>query len=406
MSDAVEVKIFPQYKPFFITPKRYNVVYGGRGKGATWNIARGLLMLACSGNYRILCTREYQNSINESVYRTLITQIELLGITNNFRVLNTSITSNTGSEFIFKGLRNNIDSIKSMEGIDVCWVAEADRIPKDSWEKLIPTIRADNSVFYIDFNTDSVDDYVYSNFVATERDDTQVLFQNYKNNPKFPEVLLHEMEFDRENDPDKYFWVWEGRPRTISQSCIFHNRYSVEYFDTPDNAIFYHGIDWGFSNDPIALVRCFVNDNILYIDMEAGGIGIEVDDMPDLFKKIPTLSTWKSKADSARPELISYMRNHGYPKINPSKKGKDSVINGIDKIKSFKRVVIHPTCTSVVEEFKLYSYITNKMTGELTPVPEDKHNHWIDALRYALEDVGKSNKITLSAESIKTLWGV
>lgn len=406
MSNTIEVKIFPQYKPFFINPLRYNVVYGGRGKGATWNIARGLLMLACSGNYRILCTREYQNSINESVYRTLVTQIEMLGLSDKFKILNTSITSTAGSEFIFKGLRNNIDSIKSMEGINICWVAEADRIPKDSWDKLIPTIRAENSVFYIDFNTDSVEDYVYSNYVATEREDTQVLFQTFKDNPYFPEVLRAELEFDKANDPDKYLWVWEGNPRAISQACIFFNRFSVKNFETPENANFYHGIDWGFSNDPLAIIRCFVEDNILYIDMEAGATKVEVDDMPKLFEQIPTLSNNLSRADSARPELISYMKNHGYPKISASKKGKDSIVNGIDKIKSFKEVIIHPSCFSVIEEFKLYSYVTNKMTGELTPVPEDKHNHWIDALRYALEDFGKSNKITLSDESIKTLWGV
>lgn len=406
MSDYVEVKIFPQYKDFFVDPLRYNVVYGGRGKGATWNIARGLLMLACSGSYRILCTREYQNSINESVYRTLATQIEMLGLSEKFRILNTSITSITRSEFIFKGLRNNIDSIKSMEGINICWVAEADRIQKDSWEKLIPTIRADNSVFYIDFNTDSTEDYVYSNFVSKERSDTRVLFQTYKDNPYFPEVLKSEMEFDRENDIDKYEWIWEGKPRSVSHACIFYNRFRVEDFETPDNVIFYHGIDWGFSNDPIAMIRCFIQEDTLYLDMEGGGVHVEVDHMPSLFEQIPTLKNWKSIADSARPELIAYMVRHGYPKMVASRKGKDSVTNGIDKIKSFKEVVIHPSCVSVIQEFKLYSYITNRMTGELTPVPEDKHNHWIDALRYALEDVGKSNRITLSAESIRTLWGV
>lgn len=406
MSDTVEVRIFPQYKDFFIDPLRYNVVYGGRGKGATWNIARGLLMLACSGNYRILCTREYQNSINESVYRTLVTQIEMLGLSDKFRILNTSIVSMTGSEFLFKGLRNNIDSIKSMEGINICWVAEADRIPRESWEKLIPTVRADNSVFYIDFNTDSVEDYVYSHFVATERKDTRVMFQTFRDNPHFPEVLEAEMEFDRANDPDKYNWVWEGQPRAISQSCIFHNRYTVDEFETPEDAVFYHGVDWGFSTDPIALVRCFIQDDVLYVDQEGGGVNVEVDDMPELFDQIPTLRKWRSVADSARPELISYMVRHGFPKMVASRKGKDSVTNGIDKIKAFKGVVIHPRCPSVIQEFKLYSYMTNKLTGDITPIPEDRHNHWIDALRYALEDVGRSNRITLSDENIKVLWGM
>lgn len=402
-----EVKIFPQYKDFFIDPKRYSIVYGGRGKGATWNLARGLLMLACSGKYRILCTREYQNSIQESVYRTLVSQIEMLDLGEYFTILQTSITSISGSEFIFKGLRNNIDSIKSMENIDICWVAEADRIPKTSWEKLIPTIRAENSVFYVDFNTSSVEDYVYKSFVEKNRDDTRVLFQTYKDNNYFPEVLRKEMEFDRENDYDKYLWVWEGNPLTISNASIFHGHFRVDDFDTPDNALFNHGIDWGFSADPTAMIRSFVgDDNTLYIDMEAGAVGVEIDDTPKLFEDIPTLKTWKSVADSARPEIISYMTKHGYPKIVSAKKGKGSVIDGIDRIKAFKEVVIHPRCVNTIEEFKLYSYITNKLTGEITPIPEDKHNHWIDGLRYSLENVGKSNKVTLSGDSLRILWGV
>ena len=401
-----EVKIFPQYKEFFIAPKRYNVVYGSRAKGATWNIARGLLMLACSGEYRILCTREFQNSINESVYQTLISQIEMLDLSENFKILNNSITSVTGSEFIFKGLRNNIDSIKSMEGIDICWVAEADRIPQNSWEKLIPTIRAENSVFYIDFNTDSVEDYVYKQFVERKRDDSYVLFQTYKDNPCLPEVLRKEMEFDKEYDYDKYLWVWEGNPRSTSNSCIFQGHFRVDDFDTPEKAQFFHGVDWGFSNDPLALIRCYVEDNVLYIDKESGGIGVEIDDTPKLFEDIDTFKTWKSKADNARPELISYMNKHGYPKMVASSKGKNSVTNGIDKIKNFKEVIINPRCVNTIEEFKLYSYEKNKLTGELTPIPEDKHNHWIDALRYSLEDVGKSNKITLSKKNLQILWGV
>lgn len=374
-NEPKEVKIFPQYKEFFTDPLRYNISYGGRAKGSTWNIARGILMLSLSGKYRILCTREYQNSINESVYRTLVTQIEMLGLSDSFTIRNTSITSVTGSEFIFKGLRNNIDSIKSMEGINICWVAEADRIPKDSWEKLIPTIRAEDSVFYIDFNTDSEEDYVYEHFVKAPRDDTRVMFQTYKDNPQLPEVLRKEMEWDKANDYDKYMWVWEGNPRAISNACIFLGRFRVDDFETPEEAQFFHGVDWGFSNDPTVAIRCFVEDNTLYIDREVGAVGVEVEDLPELFSEIDTLATWKSKADSARPELISYMQRHGYPKMEAAKKGKDSITNGIDLIKSFKEVVIHPTCTNTLQEFKLYSWVTNRLTGEITPVPEDKNNH-------------------------------
>lgn len=136
-----EIAIFEQYKPFFRDHYRFNVSYGGRGRGATWNIARGLLAESLTEKHRILCTREFQNSISESVYEVIVSQIALLGLDKYFSIQKTSIESVNGSEFIFKGLRHNVDSIKSMEGITRCWIAEADKVPQDSLDKLIPTVR-------------------------------------------------------------------------------------------------------------------------------------------------------------------------------------------------------------------------------------------------------------------------
>jgi phage terminase large subunit len=401
-----EIVIFPQYKPFFIAPKRFNVIYGGRGKGSTWNIARGLLALSCEKPLRILCTREYQNSINESVYHTLTSQIVMLGLEPNFEIQKTSIRSKAGSEFIFKGLRHNIDSIKSMEGINIVWVAEADKVPQDSWDKLIPTIRTEDSRFYIDFNTDSIDDPVYRMFVAQERDDTQVMFQNYRDNPKFPQVLTDQMLWDKEHDYDKYMWIWEGQPRSISDACIFHGKFRSDWFETPDDAQFFHGLDFGFAHDPLAAIRCFIKDDTLFIDREVGGVGIEITDTPRVLEAIPTFATWDSVADSARPELISYLRKNGYPRMKASKKGKGSIEDGIAKIRGFKEVIIHERCKNTLEEFKLYSYKKNSTTGDITPVPEDLHNHYIDSLRYALEPLNRGMKAgTINNDLARIIWG-
>lgn len=383
------VNIFDSYVPFFNESYRYNVVYGGRAKGATWNITRGLLAESCQNRHRILCTREFQNSINESVYHTLVSQIEMLGVQDNFDIQKNSITTIAGSEFIFKGLRHNIDSIKSMEGITRCWVSEADVIPKESWDKLIPTIRGKDSKFYIDFNTDSTDDPVYKMFVEQKREDTYLIFQTYKDNPYFPDVLRKEMEYDEKNDYDKYLWIWEGQPRSFNDACIFKGRYVIDDFVTPEDAEFFHGIDWGFAHDPTACVRCFIKDDYLYIDKEVGGVGIDIDKIPDVFSLIPTLKSWPSKADSARPETISYMNQHGYPKMKGAKKVKGSVEDGIEKIKGFKKVIIHSSCKETIKEFKSYRYKSHSLTGDIIPIPEDKNNHYIDALRYALEDYNK-----------------
>ena len=388
-----EITIFEQYKPFFLGDHRFNVVYGGRGKGATWNIARGLLAESLQERHRILCTREFQNSINESVYETLRSQIYLLGLEPYFNIQKTSIESVNGSEFIFKGLRHNVDSIKSMEGITRCWIAEADKVPQDSLDKLVPTLRVKGSKFYIDFNTDSVDDPIYKDYVATKRDDTLVLFQTYKDNPVFPEVLIADMEHDRTNDYEKYLWVWEGQPRSFSDACVFNGRYIVDDFKTPKDAQFYHGIDWGFAQDPTVAVRAFIQDGCLYIDQEVGGVGIDIDDLPKVFERIPTLRNWVSYADSARPETISYMRKNGYPFIRPSIKGKGSVEDGIELLKGFKKIVIHPRCEGVIGEMKTYRYKTNKLTGDIMPILEDKDNHYIDALRYSLGNLVRKHKV-------------
>ncbi len=395
-----EVTLFDQYRPFFLKPKRYNIVYGGRGKGATWNIARGLLVRSCEGKHRILCTREFQNSINESVYETLVSQIELLGLQSNFNIQKTSIKSISGSEFLFKGLRHNVDSIKSMEGITDVWIAEADKVPRESLDKLLPTIRTKGSVFYIDFNTDSVEDPIYRMFIEKERPDATVLFQTYKDNPHFPDVLRQQMEWDKEHDYDKYLWIWEGQPRSVSDACIFHGKFRSDYFDTPDDAQFFHGLDFGFAHDPLAAVRCFIKDEVLFVDRETGGVGIEITDTPRVLDGIPTFRKWSSIADNARPELISYLNKHGFVRMKGAKKGKGSIEDGIAKIRGFKEVVIHERCVETLQEFKLYSYKKNSTTGDITPIPEDAHNHYVDALRYALEPYGKRRPQVLDKRAL------
>lgn len=377
------INLLEQYKKF-TGEERYKVVYGGRGKGATWQIARMLLYKAYNVPIRVLCTREFQNSINASVYQTLIDQIDTLEL-GGFKILKNEIQHVNGSQFIFKGLRHNINSIKSIEGITDCWVAEADKVPQDSWDKLTPTIRTKGSKFWIDFNTDSVTDPVYKMFVEQPRDDVALLFQTYKDNKYFPEVLRQDMEYCKQYDYEKYLWVWEGQPRTFSSLCIFNGKYEVKEFETPSDAEFYHGIDWGFAQDPTAAIRCFIKDGFLYIDMEAGGVGVDIDDTPDLLDKIPTMRAWVSVADSARPETISYMKHHGFPRMRKAKKGKGSVEDGIEFIKSFKKVIIHPRCKETIEEFKSYRWKTDTITGDIIPIPLDKNNHYVDSLRYALE---------------------
>jgi phage terminase large subunit len=218
--------------------------------------------------------------------------------------------------------------------------------------------------------------------------DAIVIEVNYHDNPWFPDVLKAEMEYDKRRDPDKYAHVWLGKYEQLSEARVFKN-WTVEEFKTPKGASFRFGADWGFANDPTALVRAYIDGRTLYVDHEAVMVGCEIDMTPELFDRIPESRKWFITADSSRPETISYMRKHGYPRINAAIKGARSVEEGVEFLKSFD-IVVHPRCEVTIDELTMYSYKTDPMTGLVMPVLEDKHNHVIDALRYACEGVRKA----------------
>jgi len=382
------IEVAPAFKDSE-TPSRYKVWYGGRGGAKSWTVARLLLLRAIEQPLRVLCTREYQSSISDSVHALLSDQIDKMGLDSVYEIKRYSIVSQNGSTFIFAGLRHNPKKIKGTEGIDIAWVEEADTISNESLNLLIPSIRKPDSEIWFTFNPDSPEDPIYTRFVKTDRADAIVRRVNHSDNPWFPEVLRREMEWDRAHDTDKYLHIWEGEPRTASQAQVFGGRWRIEPIETPDNAQFYFGADWGFSVDPTALVRCYIDNRTLYIDYEAYGVGVDIDKTGELFDHVPGARDWTITADSARPETINYLKRQGF-RIRKSRKGKGSVEDGVEFIKSFNEIVVHPRCKHVIDEMKLYSYKLDRLTGEPTPVLEDKHNHLIDSLRYALEAVMRS----------------
>lgn len=389
----VTIQIPDAFQDLF-KPSRYKVYYGGRGGAKSWNVARALLVLGAQRTIRILCTREFQNSIEDSVHRLLSDQITALELDGFYTVKQREITGVNGTLFLFEGLHRNVHKIKSLEGIDVCWVEEATKVTEDSWEVLIPTIRKDGSEIWITFNPDQETDPVYERFVTNPPPSALVKEVSYRSNPYFPETLRAEMEWDRKVDHDKYMHIWEGHCRSFSEAQVFHGKWRTAWFDVPVDkdgnpkvTTFYYGADWGFSQDPTALIRCFVFDGALWVDHEAYGVGVDIDDTPDLFDVVPEARRWPITADSARPETISYMQQHGFPRMRKARKGKGSVEDGITFLRSFREIVIHERCKHTADEFKLYSYKRDKLTGDILPVIEDKHNHAIDALRYAVEPI-------------------
>ena len=385
---------FPEYFAEYFRPNRFKGLYGGRGSAKSHCFA-GLSVLRCAEvpGFRIVCVREVQRSIADSVKQLIEDKIEAYGLSAFFRITDSEITGLNGSKIIFRGMQNHTAaSIKSLEGFDVAWVEEAQTISAKSLELLTPTIRKTGSELWFSWNPESDDDPVDVLLRADPPENALVKMVNWNDNPWFPPELRGDMERDRSRDPDKYAHVWEGQYRGLSEARVFRNWREGE-IDPPENVVWFYGADWGFANDETAALRCCIpEDGTLYIDAEAYELGVPMEALPKLINGIPGARDWPMRADSARPETIDYVRRHGFPKIRAAKKGKGSVEDGVTFLQGMD-VVIHPRCVNTIREFSSYAYKTDPRTGEILPVIEDKNNHLIDALRYACEGLHRRGKL-------------
>lgn len=212
---------FPKKLDILFKPARYKVLHGGRGGAKSWGVARALLLQGADTPIRVLCAREFQNSIKDSVHKLLADQIEGMGLNGVYTVLGANIRGKNGTEFAFEGLRQNVTRIKSYEGVDRVWIEEAQTVSKTSWDILIPTIRKPNSEIWITFNPEFEDDETYSRFVLKPPKNALVREINWRDNPWFPEVLNQEKEDLLERDPESYDHVWEGKCRQWLEGSIY-----------------------------------------------------------------------------------------------------------------------------------------------------------------------------------------
>ncbi len=240
------------FEPLF-KPNRYKVYYGGRGGGKSWGFALALLVMGGLEKKRVLCTREVQSSIRDSVHKLLSTCIDNNNLQNFYRITRDSITGKNGTEFIFHGLKHDPLQIKSLEGVDICWVEEAQKISNESWDILIPTIRAKNSEIWLSFNPNLTTDPTYQRFIVNQRPNQLTVKVNYWDNKFFGDELRNELEYQRELNYDDYLHIWEGECKTASDAQIFKYKYVIEDFDSPSGVTYYYGLDWGFSQDMYVL---------------------------------------------------------------------------------------------------------------------------------------------------------
>ena len=376
-------------------PSRYRAGSGGRGSGKSHGFAAAIVLRMLDRRLRVLCAREIQRSLRESVHALITDKIEALGLSAFFEITDREITcSATGSEVLFAGLWANINTLKSLENIGLCWIEEGESVTDNSLSVLTPTIRAASSEIWISLNPDAPEAPAMQ-FVDGERPDCRRVHVTFADNPWFPAELEGERAYLQGVDPDAYSWIWLGNTRQQSDAQVFKGKYEIaEFTPAPNWNGPYFGADWGFSVDPSTLIKCWIQDRTLYIEEEAYGVGVDINRLPALFDAVIGSRGYTIRADNSRPETISYMGGHGFPNVVSCAKWEGCAEDGVAFIRQFEKVVIHPRCTHTAEEFRLYSFKVDRLTGDVLPDLVGKHDHCIDALRYALEPLIRRRNAT------------
>lgn len=399
MSKVARIELPPKLIPIFSPPRgsvRYRVSFGGRGGAKSFSFALMAAVWGYKEPLRILCVREFMSSIKDSFFAELKNAINSTPwLSAQYDIGVDYIKGKNGTLFIFKGIRNNSSSIKSLSQIDLCIAEEAEQIGEASWLDLEPTIRAPKSEIWVIYNPKRENSPVDKRFRKYPPKDALIAEIQYYDNPWFPEVLDRQRLRDRDvMDPSTYRFVWEGDYLRNDEASIFCNKWHIAEFEPAEDWDGpYFGLDFGFSQDPIAATKTWIHDEKLYIEYECGKVGLELDDTADFLKKhIPGIEKHVIRADCARPESISYLKRKGLPRIIGCEKGKGSIEDGIAFMKSHREIIVHPRCKETQNEMALYSYKVDRLTGDIMPSIVDAYNHFCDSLRYSLEPAMKRNK--------------
>jgi len=407
-----KIKLPPKLVPIFTPPRgsaRYRAAHGGRGSGKSYSFALMASIWGYAEPLRILCTREFQVSIKESFHAELKAAIEAHPwLEAHYDIGVDYLRGKNGTEFIFRGLRRNEQSIKSLAKIDLTIVEEAEDIPETSWLALEATVfRQPKSEVWAVWNPRLDGSPVDQRLRKNPPPDALVAEMNWQDNPFFPTGLMALRKREQLRlDPSTYAHVWEGSYLENSDAQIFAGKIETREFEPqPQWDGPYYGGDFGFSQDPTAAVEVWINGDELCIRREAYKTGLELDDTAAFVKrKIPGFEREVSRWDNARPESISFLKRHGLPRATACEKWSGSVQDGITYLRSFRKIVIHPECDNISREARLYSYKVDRLTGDVTTQIVDAHNHGWDAVRYAVGPMVRHRQATSRTSTVMGLY--
>lgn len=405
---------FPKKLEPLFSPKRYKILYGGRGGGKSWGVAKALLTMGTQEKMRILCAREFQNSIGDSVHKLLSDQIIEMKLEHFYEVLQASIKGKNGTEFLFSGIRHNASKLKSYEAIKIVWCEEAQNITKPSWEILIPTIRAEDSEIWVTFNPELEEDETYQRFVKHPPVNALVLKVNWNDNPWFPTVLRQEMDALRIRDEDAYLNIWEGHCRQTLEGAIYakelreaqqHKRIMrVPYVPTLPVHVF---CDLGWADNTClwfvqkvgfeyCIIRAYQNNQQPWHHymqyMQAQGY---------IFDTIWLPHDARAKSLGTGRSIEELTKTAGYRvRIVPNL----SVEDGINAVRTIFPVLYfdEDNCADGLHALRRYRYDVDIITGQFSRKPlHDDASHFADGLRYFA--VGMSDKTKGKIPEPKTI---
>jgi phage terminase large subunit len=397
----------PKLEPFEKRPARYKVAYGGRGSGKSWGVARLLLDFGTRSRLRILCAREIMRTISESVHQLLRDQISELGLSGFYTVTDNAIRGANGTEFYFAGLRTqDAHKLKSYEGVDICWVEEAQVVSKRSWDILLPTIRKPLSEIWVTFNPELDTDETYQRFVANPPEQSVVVKMNYGDNPWFPEVLELERRTLLARDPEAHRNVWEGECRSAVEGAIYAKEVAALYESGRvrpcpyDPLLPVHTVwDLGWNDQTsIALVQRASEVRVIgYIEDSHRTLA----DYVAQLKLLPYVwgQDWLPHDGQARDyksgksaeEMLKAMQRD--PRIVENL----DIESGIKAARMvFPRVYIDPKAERLLHCLKRYRRTINQNTNEPGPPLHDEYSHGADCFRYlalCVDQMGNSKPI-------------
>jgi phage terminase large subunit len=408
---------FPEKLEFLFSPSRYKVLYGGRGSGKSWGVARALLVTGIQKPTRVLCARELQNSITDSVHALLADQIKSMKLEEFYEIQNTVIYGKNGTEFLFAGLKHNITKIKSIEGIDICWVEEAQTVSKSSWDTLNPTIRKEASEIWITFNPELDTDETYKRFVVHPPSNSVVQKVNWSDNPWFPKVLKDEKDDLKERDLDAYLNVWEGNTRQVLDGAVYanelrkaqeENRIKDVHIDLTIPVSTFWDLGWSDLN------------SIWFVQTVPGGEVRVVDFYQNCQKTIDHyVQVLQTKGYTYRDHWLPHdaehknmtgksvkdiMQNMGLPiRITP----KLSIADGINAARMLMNRCYFDQirCAEGLQALRHYRYEVDPDTKLFSKTPlHDQNSHAADAWRYAAVALDEGADSWSQPITVKTSW--